>query len=58
MTADRENLYWRTNKAWYTINAEGEYELTESATERAKRSFALFNSPTPSQRENKRTLKP
>lgn len=37
MTMNMENLYWQTNKEWYRINNEGKYELTEKATERAKK---------------------
>lgn len=44
MTADKESLYWKTNKEWYFINESGEYELTDKAPERAKKSFELFNS--------------
>lgn len=57
MTADRESRYWKTNKEWYRINSKGYYELTDVAPERAQKSFALFNSPCPSQKDNKRTLK-
>lgn len=42
MTMNMENLYWQTNKEWYRINNKGKYELTEKATERAKKSFELF----------------
>jgi len=44
MTANKESVYWKTNKEWYKINDAGEYELTEAATERAKKSFELYNS--------------
>lgn len=44
MTANKESLYWKSNKEWYTINKEGNYELTKHAPERAKKSFELFNS--------------
>lgn len=58
MTADKENRYWKTNKEWYRINDAGKYELTEAATERAKASFALFNTPNPAQKNNDKRLKP
>ncbi len=45
MTANKEALYWKTNKDWYRINSEkGCYELTDKAPERAKKSFELFMS--------------
>ena len=44
MTANRETLYWKSNKAWYRVNDEGKFELTELAPERAKRSFEMYNS--------------
>lgn len=44
MTANKESVYWKSNKEWYRINAEGKYELTEKAPERAKKSFELFKS--------------
>lgn len=49
MTADRESKYWKTNKDWYRINANGDFELTEKAPERARKSFALFTSPRASE---------
>ena len=45
MTSDKEALYWQTNKEWYRINEKGEFELTDKAPERARESFALFNTP-------------
>lgn len=42
MTLNKEPLYWRTNKEWYFINEQGEYELTEKATERARKSFEMY----------------
>ncbi len=42
MTMSKERLYWKSNKEWYRINEEGKYELTEKATERAKKSFELY----------------
>ena len=44
MTANRESLYWHTNKSWYFINENDEFELTKDAPERAVKSFELFNS--------------
>lgn len=51
MTCNKENLYWRTNKSWYTINARGKFELTASAPQRARDSFALFCSPKTAKKE-------
>lgn len=43
MTANREPLYWRSNKEWYRINREKDcFELTSKATERAKKSFEMY----------------
>lgn len=43
MTARREFMYWRTNKEWYRINSEKDcFELTDKASERARRSFELY----------------
>ena len=43
MTAKREFMYWRTNKEWYRINSEKDcFELTDKATERARKSFELY----------------
>lgn len=43
MTANREFMYWRTNKEWYRINSKKDcFELTDKATERAKRSFKMY----------------
>jgi len=42
MTADRESLYWQTNEKWWRKNKDGEYEITEEAPERAKKSFELW----------------
>ena len=44
MTSNKESLYWKSNKEWYVINEDGEFELTELAPERAKKSFELYNS--------------
>ena len=45
MTLSDEKLYWNKNKEWYRINDEGEYELTEKAPEKAKKSFEIWNEP-------------
>lgn len=45
MTANKESVYWKTNKEWYRINEAGDFELTEDAPERARKSFELFMSP-------------
>ena len=43
LTANTELLYWQENKEWYKYNDEIEmYELTDSATERAKASFEMW----------------
>ena len=43
MTANREYMYWHSNKEWYRINEEKDcYELTDKAPERAKKSFELY----------------
>jgi hypothetical protein len=44
MTANKESLYWKSNEEWYRVNDDGEFELTELAPERAKKSFELYNS--------------
>ena len=44
MTTNRESVYWKTNKEWYFINDKGEFELTDLAPERARKSFELFMS--------------
>lgn len=42
MTADKELMYWMNDPSWYRINKEtGKYELTDAASERAKKSFEL-----------------
>lgn len=44
MNADREPMYWMSNKDWYRINKEkDEFELTDKAPERARRSFEMWN---------------
>ena len=43
MTANKELIYWRTNSDWYRFNHEKDcFELTDKATERAKKSFELY----------------
>lgn len=42
MTSNKESLYWKSNKEWYRINEDGEFELTELAPERAQKSFELY----------------
>lgn len=43
MTANREFMYWCSNKEWYRINEEKDcFELTDKAPERAKQSFELY----------------
>jgi len=38
-----ESVYWMSNKKWYRINREKDcFELTEEATERARKSFLLY----------------
>lgn len=42
-TADKEFVYWKSDKNWYKINREKDrYELTELAPERARKSFEEF----------------
>ena len=43
MSANTEVMYWITNEEWYRINRElDRFELTEKATERAKKSFEMW----------------
>lgn len=42
MTTDKESLYWHTKPEWWFINKDGEYELTENAPERARKSFEIW----------------
>lgn len=42
MAANKESVYWRSDKSWYFINDQGNYELTECASERARKSFGLY----------------
>lgn len=44
MTANKESVYWCSDKSWYFINDQGNYELTEFALERARKSFDLYMS--------------
>lgn len=44
MTVNKERLYWYTNPEWYRWNDDG-IELTDKATERAKKSFELYMKP-------------
>lgn len=41
----RGSVYWKTNERWYRKTKDGKYELTEEAPQRAKESFALYNTP-------------
>lgn len=43
MNANRESTYWASNPAWYRINkATDQFELTDEAPDRAKKSFAMW----------------
>lgn len=43
MTANREIMYWHSNKEWYKINKEKDcYELTDKAPQRAVESFEMY----------------
>lgn len=43
MNANKEPMYWRTNKEWYRINKEKDcFELTDKAPKRAKESFEMY----------------
>lgn len=40
MTANRELMYWHSNKDWYILNhTTHKYELTEKAPQRALENF-------------------
>lgn len=40
MTANKELMYWHSNKKWYFINKKTkQFELTDKAPERAIKSF-------------------
>jgi len=44
MTANKESVYWETNKDWYVYDEDkDEYRLTDKAPERAIKSFELWN---------------
>lgn len=43
MTANREMMYWHSNKEWYRVNTEKDcYELTDKAPQRAVESFEMY----------------
>ena len=44
-TASKERSYWTTNKNWFRVNENGEYELTNEATPRAVESFKAWSMP-------------
>lgn len=37
-----EAIYWMKDKSWYFINDRNEFELTDKAPERARKSFELW----------------
>lgn len=39
MSGNDGSMYWITNKDWWEINEAGEFQLTNRATEEAKKSF-------------------
>lgn len=41
MSGDKEIFYWHTNPEWYRKGKDGNYELTDKAPERARRSFEM-----------------
>ena len=44
MTANKEPVFWRKNKEWYTYDEEkNEFKMTDKAPERAIKSFELWN---------------
>lgn len=45
MTGDRELFYWRNNPEWYRKGPDGRTELTDKATERARKSFEMCGEP-------------
>ena len=45
MKAWSDNLYWKTDSSWYRKKESGDYELTEKAPERAKKSFQAYCTP-------------
>jgi hypothetical protein len=47
VTADKEVLFWQTNKDWYRYDERAKgYRLTPVAPDRAKKSFALCQDKT------------
>ena len=43
MNANKESTYWASNPAWYRINKDtDEFELTDEAPERARKSFEMW----------------
>ena len=45
MTANKEILYWRINKDWYTYDeSTGTFSIKDDAPQRAKDSFELWKS--------------
>lgn len=43
MTANREVLYWRQDKNWYTFDSKtSTFSIRDDAPQRAKDSFALW----------------
>lgn len=42
MTANKESLYWKTNKEWYFVNEKGEFELKDNVPQKVKESFKLY----------------
>ena len=45
MSTDKEALFWESNPEWYRITEDGNYELTEKAPERARKSFEIYKTP-------------
>ena len=57
MRSNSERTYWMTNDDWYRINKEKDcFELTDAAPERARKSFALWNTQDDQQHKRKRSL--
>jgi len=43
MTADKEYMYWHTNRDWYEeSNDKYIFKLTDKAPERARKSFEMW----------------
>lgn len=58
MKKHSERIYWLTDKSWYTINKNQEFELTDLAPERAKKSFEMWKrGEKPTLRERFRKLR-